>query len=84
MTIKFILLLSVNCLASSSTIILVCRKDEVIPCQIGYFSTSNSSKCTKCAAGQKCPNTDGTDIEDCPGGTYSLSGQTDCTNCPAG
>ena len=67
--------------------IVVCilhSEDTEIECSTGYYSAGNTSSCSKCDAGQICPNTDGTDIEDCEPGTYSLSGAVVCTDCLPG
>lgn len=55
-----------------------------IACSAGTYSLGSNTTCTTCPAGKKCPNTDGTGIEDCPSGQYALAGSVTCTLCPRG
>ena len=47
---------------------------EPIDCAPGFYSVGRNESCIRCPAGKKCPNTDGTGIEDCPTGQYSEAG----------
>ena len=50
------------------------RLAEPIDCAPGFYSFGRNESCIRCPAGKKCPNTDGTGIEDCPSGQYSEAG----------
>ena len=59
---------------NSYTLILGVRIAAPIDCAQGFYSLGRNESCIRCPAGQKCPNTDGTSIEDCPPGQYSVAG----------
>ena len=47
------------------------------------FFVIQTTSCTVCPAGKKCPSKSSSP-DACPSGTYSTAGSTDCTDCPTG
>ena len=45
-----------------------------IDCPSGTYAMGQNTTCTKCPAGKKCPNVDGSSIDDCQPGQFSLAG----------
>lgn len=55
-----------------------------MPCAAGEYSAAESTTCSTCAAGYRCPFRDTTTTYPCRAGTYSAAGATSCTPCEAG